>query len=102
MGGFPPQGGSVVIAQSRIVRHVGLPSLPSLALIGLYFVPKATFGCANRGWIAVAIALGSMAAAYTCLVFVHRLRKTDIVQARWWILTGATLLLPTLLLFRLG
>jgi len=91
-----------VIPQSPIVRHLGLPSLPSLALIGLYFVPVSAFGCANRGWIALVIAVGSMVAAYACLVFVHRLRRTDLAQARWWILTGATLLLPTLLLLRLG
>ena len=91
-----------MITRSPIVRHLGVPSLLSLALIALYFVPKTTFGCANRGYMALAIVAAAFAGSVYALVRGVRSRRTDVVRARWWLLTAFVLLLPAMLLLRLG
>lgn len=53
---------------NRITKHLLLPSMAPVALFALYFTPKAVFGCANRGYLALAIvflaAIGAVVA--TC------------------------------------
>ncbi|HEX2999384.1 MAG TPA: hypothetical protein VHR86_04020 [Armatimonadota bacterium] len=86
-------------AMSNLSKHVLLPSLAPLALIGLYFTPKAVFGCANRGILALCVALfaaiGALAA--TARGTAERRRGSDTYA--WWLVTTLILLLPTVLLF---
>ena len=44
----------------RFVRHLILPLIAPATLICLYFTPKAAFGCANRGYMALAAVLLSI------------------------------------------
>jgi hypothetical protein len=91
-----------MVIRSPIVRHLGVPSLFSVALIGLAYVPKSTFGCANRGWIAIALVAVALAGSVAALIRGARLRGTDTAASLWWLLTSFVLLLPALLLLRLG
>ena len=42
---------------NRLVVHIALPGISTLAIAGLYFTPVDVFGCAGRGLIALAIVL---------------------------------------------
>ena len=57
-----------------VVRHLVLPSVAPLAVIGLYFTPVLIFGCVNRGLLAVAVALASAVGAFVTVGIALRLR----------------------------
>ena len=85
-----------------MVTHLGLPSLLSIAIIALYFTPKASFGCANRGYLAVGVAVLGMLGACVTMGIAVRMKNTDRGRATWWLATALVLLLPALLLLRLA
>lgn len=78
-----------------ITRHVYLPALAPLAIVGLYFTPLTVIGCATRGLIALAIALVSLVAGLVTAVVALRARGRPV--AMWWITTTLILALPALL-----
>jgi hypothetical protein len=82
---------------SPFVRHVALPTLAPAALIALYFTPVLLFGCVNRGWIAVAIALGSAIGAFVAIGTAFRLRARG-KPSGLWILSATILTSPLALL----
>jgi uncharacterized membrane protein YiaA len=70
-----------------------------LALIGLYFTPKEVFGCANRGYMALALVLGAALAALAATIKgVREKSRGNAKAAQWWMITTLILLLPVLLL----
>lgn len=83
----------------RITRHFLLPLIAPAALFALYFTPKAVFGCANRGLMALGVVLlatiGAVAAAWKG---VSARGRGETEAANWWILTALILLFPILLL----
>jgi len=70
-----------------------------IAMIGLYFTPKAVFGCANRGLMALAVVfialIAAIAAAYKGAIEKRRGRTEE---ADWWIFTTLILVSPLVLL----
>ena len=91
-----------MIRNSPIVRHMGVPSLLSVAMIGLYYTPVSVFGCANRGLFATGVAMLGMAGSCVTLVPAFRLIRSDRAQARWWWINALVFLLPAILLLRLA
>jgi hypothetical protein len=87
---------------SPIVRHMGVPSLLSIAMLALYYTPVSVFGCANRGRFAVGVAALGMLGSIVTLVPAYRLIRSDRVQARWWWINALVFLLPAILLIRLA
>ena len=84
----------------RITRHLLLPLFAPVALFGLYLTPKAVFGCANRGFMALGIVLlATIGAVATTWKGVSERRQGEIEAAYWWLLTTLVLLSPILLLF---
>jgi hypothetical protein len=85
----------------KFVAHVALPSLAPLALVALILTPKATFGCANRGWMALAVVLVSAMAAAAAAVKAREARRRHPADHPWWTLSMLVLMLPATLLFGL-
>lgn len=77
---------------STLLRHVALPAVAPLAVIGLYFTPVLLFGCVNRGLIALAVVLLSAAAAFVTIGMGFRARARG-RPSGWWIISA---LIPTL------
>ena len=85
---------------SRIVLHIFLPLMAPAALFALYFTPKAVFGCANRGLMALGVVLlATIGAVVTTWKGVSKKRQGETEAANLWLLTTLILLLPILLLF---
>jgi hypothetical protein len=81
-----------------VTRHILLPAIAPVAIVGLYFTPVSLIGCANRGWAAIAVVLASAIAAFiTVGIAIRRGTRKD-PEARWWILSTAILTLPLALL----
>ena len=85
-------------AGSRTVRHVLLPALAPLAIVGLYFTPVTLIGCANRGLLALLVAGLSTIAAFVTVGFAMRGRTRGDPSSSWWILSALILTLPLVLL----
>jgi len=84
----------------RITRHLLLPLIAPAALFGLYFTPKAVFGCANRGYMALGVVLlATIGAVATTWKGVSERKRGESEAANWWLLTTLILLSPILLLF---
>jgi cytochrome bd-type quinol oxidase subunit 2 len=83
----------------RITKHVILPSLAPILIVGLFFTPKYVFGCANRGYMALAIAFVTLILAFVTVVkAIAEKRHDEIEKSSWWVLTALILLTPTILL----
>lgn len=84
---------------NNLFKHVAAPLIAPLALIGLYFTPKAVFGCANRGYMALALVFGTAVAAVAAAIRGSRERsRGNAIEARWWLVSALILILPILLL----
>jgi hypothetical protein len=83
---------------SRTVRHVLLPAIAPLAIVGLYFMPVALIGCANRGLLALLVAGVSAVAAFVTIAIAIRGRAHGDRSSSWWILSALILTLPLVLL----
>lgn len=85
--------------KQKVIRHLILPSVAPLALIWLYFTPKSVFGCANRGYMAVAVVLLALVAAFvTATKSMMAKRRGESETANWWIITTLILVSPLVLL----
>ncbi len=80
------------------MRHVLLPALAPATIVGLYFAPVSLVGCANRGLMALAVALGSPAAAFVTVGVSIRCRSRNDPSASWWVISTLILALPLVLL----
>ncbi len=83
---------------SRTVRHVLLPALAPLAIVGLYFTPVSLIGCANRGLLALLVVGLSTIAAFVTVGLAMRGRTRGDPSSSWWILSTLILTLPLVLL----
>jgi len=83
----------------RFIRHLILPLIAPATLICLYFTPKTVFGCANRGYLALAAVFLSMIAAVpTAMKGAAAKRRGADDEANWWLVTTLILILPFVLL----
>lgn len=83
----------------RLIRHLILPLIAPVTLICLYFTPKTVFGCANRGYLALAVVLLSMIAAVpTAMMGAAAKRRGANDESNWWLLTTLILVSPLVLL----
>ena len=78
-------------------RHILLPAIAPLSIIGLYFTPVSLMGCANRGLVALAIVFLSLVAGIAAGVMGLQARGRNGTGAGWWIASTLILLLPALL-----
>lgn len=87
------------MSRQRVIRHLILPSMAPIALIGLYFTPKTVFGCANRGYMALTVVLLALVAAVaTARTGIAARRRGENQAANWWIITTLILVSPLVLL----
>lgn len=83
----------------RFIRHFILPSIAPATLICLYFTPKNVFGCANRGYMALAVVFFAMVAAVpTAIKGAAAKRRGANEEANWWLVTTLILASPLILL----
>jgi hypothetical protein len=82
-----------------IVKHVALPALASVAVVGLYYTPLSVISCATRGLIALAIVAASLVAAVVVALFgvTARARGGDV--SVWSLVSIGILVVPALLVF---
>jgi len=91
--------GEEIVSRQQVFRHLVLPSVAPAALIGLYFTPKAVFGCANRGYMAVSVVFLALAAAVAAArKGIAARRRGDTGAANRWLLTALVLISPIVLL----
>jgi hypothetical protein len=83
---------------SLLLRHVALPALAPLALVGLYLTPLAVVGCAERGLLALAVTATAAVSAFGCIVMAFRARARGDERSSWWMLSTAILALSLALL----
>jgi RsiW-degrading membrane proteinase PrsW (M82 family) len=83
---------------SAALRHLLLPALAPIAIVGLYFTPVSLIGCANRGLLALAVAAISTVAAFVCVAFAFRARSRSDPAGLWWAVSALVLTLPLALL----
>ena len=83
---------------SMTVRHLLLPALAPLAIVGLYFTPVSLIGCANRGLLALLVAGASAIAAFINVALGVRGHARGDESSVWWILSALILTLPLALL----
>lgn len=87
------------MSSHRLVRHVILPAAAPAAIFALYCTPKSTFGCANRGLMALAVVFLSLVGGIiTALRAVRARRDGDGDSANRWVLTTLILASPFFLL----
>jgi len=85
--------------KNRIIRHLVLPSVAPALLTCLYFTPKYVFGCANRGYMALAVVfVGVVAAFLAAIKGINEKRHGHTEEANWWIITTLVLVSPLALL----
>jgi hypothetical protein len=85
--------------KQRFIRHLILPLIAPATLIILYFTPKTVFGCANRGYMALAVVfLALVAAVATVKKSITARRQGDQEIANWWTVTTLILVSPLVLL----
>jgi hypothetical protein len=83
----------------RFIRHLILPLIAPATLICLYFTPKTVFGCANRGYMALAaVFLAMIAAVPTAMKGAAAKRRGANDDANWWLVSTLILLSPMVLL----
>ncbi len=83
----------------RLLRHVILPLAAPATLVGLYFTPKLVFGCANRGYMALAAVFLAMAAAVpAAMKGAAAKRRGANDEANWWLVSTLILVSPLFLL----
>jgi hypothetical protein len=86
------------MSRSRLIRELVLPALLPAALIGIYFTPVSTFGCENRGYMALAIVfLGLAAAVAMAWKGVQGGGRGE--ESTQWVVTTLILVSPMVLLF---
>lgn len=85
---------------NKFLKHLILPALAPAAIVALYFTPKTTFGCANRGLIALGVAFLALIGAVAATVkgVAHK-RRGEKESCNWWLLTALILLFSIVLLF---
>jgi hypothetical protein len=87
------------MSRKRFIRHLILPSIAPAAIFWLYFTPKYVFGCANRGYMALAVAFVAIIAAVpTALKGAAAKRRGANDEANWWLVTTLILVSPLVLL----
>ncbi len=86
--------------KQKLTKHLLLPSIAPAAIVALSFTPKAVFGCANRGLMALCVVfLATVAGVATTLKAVSETRQGETEVASWWLITTLILLLTIVLLF---
>jgi len=88
-----------MMSRERVIRHLVLPMIAPIAIVGLYFTPKDVFGCANRGLMALAVVFLVLAAGIaTACKGIAAKRRGQTEEANWWIFTSLILATPLVLL----
>jgi hypothetical protein len=83
----------------KLFRHLILPLAAPAILICLYFTPKTVFGCANRGYMALAVAFVALVAAVaTAMRGTAAKKRGENGEANWWLVTTLILVSPLALL----
>ncbi|MCU0580913.1 MAG: hypothetical protein MUF26_00510 [Syntrophales bacterium] len=83
---------------NKYIRHILLPAIAPILIVGLYFTPVALFGCVNRGLMSLAVVLVSAIAALVTVGMAFRLRLKNDPSSGWWIISGLILTLPLVLI----
>lgn len=80
-------------------RHIILPSIAPLAIVGLYLTPVSLIGCTTRGLLALAVVFASLGIGISVGVRGLRSRMKGESGSGWWIASMCVLALPALLVF---
>jgi len=83
---------------SALVRHLLIPAVAPVALVGLYFTPVTLFGCVNRGLLALAVVLISAVAACVTTAKGARARLQGSPSASGGLLSTLVLVPPLVLI----
>lgn len=95
---FLKQGGKVP-PKKRFLGHLLVPLLAPALLVCLYFTPKDVFGCANRGYMALAVVgIALVAAIASAIKGIREKRQGNATVGSWWIVSALILLSPLFLL----
>jgi len=82
-----------------LLKHIAIPALAPAALFALYFTPKAVFGCANRGLLALGVVLLATIGAIFTTIKGTALQRRGNKESNWWLASTLILLSAIVLLF---
>lgn len=82
---------------NRVVKHILIPAIGPVAIVGLYLTPVSLIGCVNRGLLALAVVLISLVAGIVMGLVGLRARREDPQSRWWWIASMVILMVPALL-----
>jgi len=82
--------------------HVIFPFTLSVIFFINAALPKTVLGCANRGLVALVIALISGLAAFVTVILALKQRSVGNSESIWWIISTLILLIPLIALIKLA
>jgi hypothetical protein len=82
---------------NTFLRHVIVPAVAPVSIVGLYFTPVLLFGCVNRGLMALTVVFISAVAAFVTIGIAIRAKARNDGSSSWWLLSTLILLVPIVL-----
>ena len=77
-----------------MIRHLVLPAIAPVAVVGLYLTPVSALGCATRGLLALAVVFVSTVGAFIAIGLSLRAQRRSDPSSVWWIVSAAILTAP--------
>jgi predicted ABC-type exoprotein transport system permease subunit len=88
--------------KQTLLKHVIIPIVPSVIFFINAALPITVLGCANRGWVALIVALVSLLTALYTVTVALKMRWQKAPDSIWWIISTVLLMVPALALLVLG
>jgi len=86
----------------KLIRHVVYPAILTVLFFINAALPVTVLGCANRGLVALAVALISGVAGLAAAVIGLKERIAGNAESAWWIVSTLVLMIPLVALIRLA
>jgi hypothetical protein len=86
----------------KILYHVILPAILSVLFFINAALPITVLGCANRGLVAMAIAVISGLVALATVIIALKQRASGNSESIWWITSTLILIIPIIALIKLA
>lgn len=96
------KGDYMQTSKPSLTFHIIIPALFSILFFINAALPKTTLGCANRGIVAMAIAVASIMMALVTVIIGLKLRISKDPRSFWWIITTLILMIPSIALIYLA
>ena len=94
--------GRITDARGRVIRHVVVPAMMSVAFFSVALTPVALLGCRNRGLLALLVASASGLWSISAAIAAVRRRARGDADAGWWAIRSLVLSAPVVAMLALA